>query len=185
MIVITVIFVQSPAEELKPISLSANIGKGAFTSGFDVTLMLENSTQQVEITANHERFYAVHFWKLAKWIKAGVCAGAFKNQPQVGPYVVISPVKFLSVFYWQGWGAGKPEHPKFEVNYFFNSAGASIRLGNLKISYIWIDFMRQQEQLPGISYSFKLSSKIKGLIGVDYKIQEDLPLFRIGATYSL
>lgn len=158
-------------------------GKGAFTSGLDATIIFQNSSNSMEITANHERFYAVYFWNLPLKITAGICAGAFKNMPQTGPYVIISPTKFASVFYWRGWGFGEPEKPKAKIRHFFESAGATLSFGGLKISYVWFDFMGTRTSLPGICYTLPINSRFKFFAGIDYKTSEEMPLFRIGLSY--
>ena len=170
-------------DNLKLSRLTASMGKGAFTSGFDVTAIFENSLNLMEITANHERFYAVYFWKLPLKIKAGIFTGAFKNMPQAGPYVIVSPTKFLSVFYWRGWRAGEPEKPRAKIQHFFQTTGASMLFGGLKIDYVWIDFLGEKTSLPGICYTFAINSRFKCFAGVDYKVSEKMPLFRIGLSY--
>ena len=173
------------ADEMKFSSITANMGKGAFTSGFDVTLLFDSKGNAIEVTGNHERAYGVFFWRIPSLnIKAGICAGMFKNMIQSGPYVIFSPIKPLSVFYWRGWGAGEPNNPQVEINFFFESAGASLSMGNLVISYVWFDFMGTQATMPGVSYTVSINSKFKFFGGVDYKVEEKLPLFRIGVTYS-
>lgn len=170
-------------DNLKLSRLTANMGKGAFTSGFDVTVIFQNSSNLMEITANHERFYAVYFWKLPLKITAGICGGAFKNMPQAGPYVIVSPTKFLSVFYWYGWGAGEPEKPQAKIQHFFQATGASMSFGGLKISYVWFDFRGTKTSLPGICYTLAINSRFKCFAGIDYKTSEEMPLFRIGLSY--
>ena len=170
-------------DKLKWTSLTANMGQGAFTSGFDVTTMFESDTGKIEITANHERFYGVYFWKLPMKIKAGICAGAFKNMPQTGPYVVFSPIENLSAFYWRGWGFGEPGKPKTEINHFFESVGGMLTLGNLKISYVYINFLGEKTSLPGVCYSLVINKKFKFFTGIDYKVSEKKPLYRIGLTF--
>lgn len=170
-------------DSLKLSRSTANMGKGAFTSGFDVTAIFENSSNLMEITANHERFYAVYFWKLPLKVTAGICAGAFKNMPQTGPYVIVSPTKFSSVFYWRGWGFGEPEKPQAKIQHFFQAAGATMSFGGLKISYVWFDFMGTKTSLPGICYTLAINSRFKCFAGIDYKTSDDMPLFRIGLSY--
>lgn len=165
--------------------ITINMGQGAFNSGCDFTSIFEGPSNLIEFTANHQRFYAVYFWKLPLKIKAGICAGAFKNMPQTGLYITLSPVECISVFYWRAWGAGEPEKPQFKVNNFFESVGASISVKGLKVSYIWADFLGEKTSLPGICYTFDINSKIKSFVTVDYKVSKKMPLFRIGISYFL
>lgn len=172
------------AEEIKIDMVKASAGEGAFVSGFDVSIFGGNSKNAFEFTGNHQRVYAVWFWKLPLNINVGICAGAFKNQPQTGPYITISPVKPLTLFYWRGWGFGKPNEPRWEFNKFFESVGTILNLGNLKLSYIWFNFMGEKTGLPGISYGVNLNPKFKLFAGVDYKLILKRPLFYVGISQS-
>lgn len=171
------------ADNLKLTEFSLNSGKGAFTSGLDVTVRFGSDKYSIEVTGNSDRAYGVFFWKLPLGISVGVCAGEFKNQPQTGPYVVFAPVKFAYAFYWSGWGFGEPDKPSWDVKPFFSSAGIGTQLGNLKLSLIWFDFMGAKTWLPGISYGVKILESFWFSTGMDYKTSTKEPLFWLRVSY--
>jgi hypothetical protein len=173
----------SAQERMKFSELTANIGKGAFTSGFDITLKFEAEKRLLEITGNHERGYMVHLWKLPMSVKAGVSGGIFNNMPWAGPYVLATPTEFLSLLYWRGWGAGEPDNPGTEINGFFESMGIFLKWKGIKLSYVHATFMGEKNHLPGISFTVPINEKFSCFAGIDYKSSEDTPLFRIGVSH--
>lgn len=183
------------ANKLKVSEFTVNAGKGAFVEGLDFTVIFEGEKSSIELTANHQRSYGVYFLHMPLKVKVlhlslkvkvrtGICGGVFKNMPQAGPYIIVSPVKVLDVFYWRGWGFGEPENPRAEFNNFFEAVGVSLMLGNLKLSYVYSIFMNEKTALPGICYSVPINQNFKFFAGCDYKDVSKEMLFRIGVSYK-
>lgn len=168
---------------MKLSELTANIGKGAFTSGFDITLRFKTQRRFLEITGNHERGYMAHLWKLPLSVKAGISGGVFKNMPWLGPYVIFEPTKFLSLLYWRGWRAGEPDNPGTEIRDFFDSKGIFLMWKGIKLSYVHVTFLDEKSHLPGVSYTTPINKVFKCFVGIDYKSSEETLLYRIGVSY--
>ncbi len=177
------IFSQNNEDKLKFSEMTANIGKGAFTSGLDITLKFKAEKGFLEITGNHERGYMVYCRKFPLSIRAGISGGFFKNMPWAGPYVLIVPTKFLSFLYWHGWGAGEPEKPGTEIREMFKCAGVFLNFKGFNFGFVANNFMGEKTLLPGVSYAVSINHQFKCFVGVDYKTSEDEPLFRIGFSY--
>ncbi|MDP2932962.1 MAG: hypothetical protein Q8N81_02415 [bacterium] len=170
-------------DNLKFTEFTASAGRSAFTSGLDLTGKFANEKNSVQLTANHERFYGVFFWKLPLHFKVGICAGAFKNMVQAGPYVVFSPTKFISAYYWRGWGFGEPDKPAWKIHNFFELVGGSLNFKGLGLNYAYMVFQGQKTHLPGISYELSLTEKFRTFTSVDYNSLTKGPLFCIGLSY--
>lgn len=179
-LVVSFVFAQ---DGFKLSEITSNIGKGAFTSGFDITLKFKGQGDLLGITGNHQRGYAIYLWDLPFSLNAGVSGGFFKNMPWTGPYILISPTNFLSFFHWSGWRAGEPENPGTEVNTFFISNGLFLKLGRLQVNYVLMDFLGEKTSIPGILYTMPINKDFKGFIGIDYKVSEEESLFHIGLSY--
>lgn len=174
------------AENLKFSSLALTSGKGAFVSGFDASVFLDNTKIAMEVTGNNDRSYVAVFRKISKF-KVGMYTGIFKNMIHAGPYVTLN-LKPVSFFYWQGWGFGRPEMPNWKLKSFFQNVGVSINpFGGLRVGYIYCKFLGDKFHIPGISYSIQINEHISVLAGCDYKIAYGQntgdPLYRVGVTY--
>lgn len=175
--------VATEGKGLKLGELSLGSGKSALTSGLDGVVRFESKEFRLLIVGNSDRYFGAFFLKLPIGLSAGVCTGAFKNQPQVGPYVTFAPTKFLSAFYWRAWGFGKPNEPKLEVNPFFQCVGGAVTLGNVKLNCIWLDFMGSRTLVPGVSYGVKINEQFRATIGADYKVSTEEPMFSVKVSY--
>ena len=80
--------------------VSTNVGKGAFISGFDITVKLKSPGNLIDVTGNHQRVRASYLWNLPLSFQAGACGGFFKNMPFLGSYITWSPVNFLTLLEW-------------------------------------------------------------------------------------
>lgn len=180
-----VLFMFVQANEWKLSEVRFTSGKGAFTSGLDGSVFFASSKNAVEITGNSDRAYGVFFWKLPSLkVKIGICVGPFKNMIQFGPYVVYSPTKSVSAFYWRGWGFGKPNCQKWEVNNFFEAAGVYFTFKGVTVGYTYSVFLEEKTHLPGISYAVPIGKNFKVFGGVDYTTITKESLFRIGVSYT-
>lgn len=168
---------------LKFSEFSLDTGKSALTSGLGAAGRWESEKFRLVVVGNSDRYYGIFSLKLPLGFSAGVCTGAFKNQPQFGPYLSFAPVKFLSVFYWRAWGFGKPNEPKLEVNSFFQCVGGTVTLGNIKLNCLWLDFMGSKTLVPGISYGVKLNDQFRVTVGADYKVSTDEPMFSVKVSF--
>jgi hypothetical protein len=180
--------VPAQAEDIKINNLSVKFGETAFGNGTDISVFGGNTKYAFEVTGNHQRAYAVGFWKIPKLnLSIGWCAGVFKNQVQTGPYVVFTPVKPLALFYWSGWGFGKPDNPSWDVNDFFASWGGSLTFGNLRLGYVHLNFMGTNSSLPGVSFGINLNPKTRVSFGVDVQFpegQKGKPMYSVGVSQS-
>ncbi|MDO8557317.1 MAG: hypothetical protein Q7R98_02530 [Candidatus Jorgensenbacteria bacterium] len=168
-------------------TVESSIGRGAFTSGFDIRVTLEDSVhnQWFNVTGNHQRVYLIYGtnWRI---VTVGICAGFYKNMPQSGPYLIIAPVKFLYFLHWSGFGAGIPDRPKMEINKFYSSNGIYFTAKGFTAGCLHMEFLGETTWLPGISYVFIFNKELKFLVGADYKTADKkVPmLFRMGISYS-
>jgi len=187
--VVLIVFVvasMAMADELKLTEFSLGAGKSAFTSGLDATARFANGQYDFEFVGNSDRFYGVAFWKTAiKGLNAGICAGTYKNQPQIGPYITYAPLKFASIFYWKGWGFGKPEHPSWKISPFFEASGIAAKMGGLKLRLVRFIFMGEKTWLPGASFGISIRKNFRFAAGVDYKTLTKESLFWMRVGYFL
>lgn len=86
------------AQDWKLSGLNVDVGKGAFTSGCDITAKFDKGNRSLSFTGNHERVYFIYSWNLPFKISLGPSGGFFKNMPWAGPYMIITPKQILILF---------------------------------------------------------------------------------------
>jgi hypothetical protein len=185
LVLLSIVLVATATEDkgLKFSEFSLDTGKSALASGLGASGRWESEKFRLLVVGNSDRYFGAFFLKFPAGLSVGVCTGAFKNQPQVGPYITFAPTKFLSAFYWRAWGFGKPNEPKLEVNSFFQCVGAAVTLGNVKVNCTWIDFMGTKALVPGVSYGIRLNDQCRLTFGAEYKVPTDEPLFSLKFSF--
>lgn len=173
----------SAQEDWRFSGLTANVGKGAFTSGFDITAKFDKGSKSLSFTGNHERVYFIYSWSLPFNISFGASGGFFKNMPWAGPYVIIAPTKFLSFLHWSGCRFGQPEKPDTKIKDFFFTNGFYLKIERFSFGFLWMKFLGEKTFIPGVSYIFPINKNFRVFVGMDYKKSVALPLYRIGVSY--
>ncbi len=171
-------------DSLKLESVSISIGKGALTSGYDVSINFRSSVNGLQVTGNHSRTYVVYRWYIPV-LTIGASGGFFKNAPWVGPQILFEPCSFLSTMHWLGVVAGAPEKPSWETNVIFNYHGANVHIGPFSASYAIQKFMFDPwNQVPGVNYKLKVNSSWAISVNVDYDTNNREPLFQIALKHA-
>lgn len=174
--------------------ISTNVGKGAFISGFDIGVKFADTTSSgsgagLNVTGNHQRVYAILGQKLlSKLFYVAVSGGAFQNMPWLGPYIEFYPTSWLKFQHWSGFGAGRPNEPRWErPDDFFVSNSAFLRVNKyVSLSFVTMTFLGEWTMLPGVRFSVPINSKYAVSFGIEYKtqVQKEEALFSIGVAYA-
>ena len=184
--VIFVFFICLPViaqDDLELKTVKTFIGKGALSSGYDISIYFANSENGFQITGNHTRVYATYSWQVS-YFTVLATGGFFKNAPWAGPQIIFSPVEFISTVHWYGMSAGTPENPDWKINMLVQYNAVTIKFKNLSVTYALSKFLNDPvDQLPGVVYTGQLNSSWNYTVGVDYTVNGQEPLFQLGVKH--
>ena len=171
-------------DELQLKSISTSIGKGALSSGYDISLNFGNESEGFQVTGNHTRVWTAYRWQVL-YFTLGATGGFFKNAPWVGPQVIFSPAPFISTMHWYGFVGGVPEHPDWKVNTMIRYNAVTVRMNGFAFTYAVSKFLNDKtDQLPGVSYTGKVNSSWNYTVGADYTVNNHEPLFQLGLKHQ-
>ncbi|MFA6365281.1 MAG: hypothetical protein WCW78_02680 [Candidatus Paceibacterota bacterium] len=170
-------------DELQLKSIATSIGKGALSSGYDISINFGNESNGLQVTGNHTRVYAAYRWQMP-YITLGATGGFFKNAPWVGPQIIFTPASFISTVHWYGFAGGAPEHPDWKINKMIHYNAVTLRVSGIALTYAVSKFMNDNaDQLPGVSYTGKVNASWNYTIGTDYTVNGREPLFQLGLKH--
>ena len=75
LVVLSLLSLPVSAQKFKLSEVASNVGKGAFISGFDITVKLKSPKNLIDVTGNHQRVRASYLWSPHSSLQAGVCGG--------------------------------------------------------------------------------------------------------------
>lgn len=168
--------------------IATNIGKGPFISGFDIKMKFADTTgNSLTVTRNHQRWYVILGRKLPWWLYLGGSFGSFQNHMQGGLYITFTPLPFLKFEHWNGYGAGTPGRPKWDINDLFVSNSVYVTVSRyFSASLVSMEFLDEYTIMPGGRVSFPINGKYTVSFGLDYKMKGSGrgSLFNAGVAYT-
>lgn len=169
------------AQGFKLNAVSANLGKGSVSSGYDIVLKFKNEAgESFSVIGNHTRMYVAYDWPVG--CLDLIASGGFnKNTPWIGPKLLVNAGGFLSTMHWLGISAGKPENPEFKARVMVGFNAVYLKVWNFRFSYSLLNWLDETPQhIPGLFYENKIGEGWEYSVGSEYNLREKEPLFQFG-----
>jgi hypothetical protein len=162
-------------------------GKGALTSGLDLTAIFKNGLRTLEITGNSDRAYIQHFWDVADTtLSAAASLGIFKNTPWLGYQLAYAPVKGVSINQWSGFSVATIGAKDWKPQWFFYQAGVTVEPNeNISVGCTVIKFQGLDwDILLGAALTVPLNEDFSALFGADHSGLNKEIFYRIAVKYE-
>ena len=184
-IIMVLLVVISVSAQYKMTSISATIGKGALSSGYDISLGFSNGDNTFQVTGNHTRVFGTFSWDLSPFT-VSASGGFFQNAPWAGPLVVFKPTEYISTMHWYGMSAGVPDKPGWDVHVLVRYNALSLHVWKFTATFAVSKFLDNEiDYLPGIKFSDMINESWKISVSVDYTVTGATPLFQFGMHHSI
>lgn len=168
-------------QEFNLSSVTASIGKGALSSGYDISIAFSNGENTFKVTGNHTRVYGTYSWEVFHDARVLATGGFFKNTPWFGPQVIFSPADFVTLTSWYGFSFGTPEHPDWKMTTMVQYNAISIKVAGITVTYAISKFVYDPiDYIPGVAYSGSINKSWGYNVSVDYTVNGKEPLFMFG-----
>jgi hypothetical protein len=178
------------AQSFELTNASISWGKGALTSGLDVTVDFtkSDSSQFFIINGNNERSNMNYGWNVTKSFAPVVSLGMFRNVPWIGLRGTYSPLSFVNFFHWSGLGFSKTkklEEPGTNPNLFFVFNAVYVKVHDFRLGYGLNHFKQDlPNHLYSLKYSWPFNLYIKVALEVTYNYREEIPMFVMYLSYK-
>jgi len=185
-------------------SIAISYGPSTITAGMDVEYTLQKAgnsfrtvTIQGGVWSSGERVYVLGGDKIFSWLKIHGLIGQFKNLPQTGVRVDITPVKALEIWVWPFWSWGEIDGSRSGMHFLWGGIIAFLKPENMKFfgldifSPTLIGSIQKGQELPEVTKTgvVRLDYNLDGSVTIfgsaEYNFTAEEPMYRMGFGRAL
>lgn len=163
-------------------------GQGALSSGLDIALNTTNpkdTTKTMTVQFNSTLGQAIFLKNYSSGISIGPSGGIHYRTIWVAPFISYSPFEFVTFTSWNGFTAGDPQKPNWDVKFLFAYHAIDFKIKNFEIGYALLHYIQNKAmRMPSLKYTYSFSKKDQFIYSVTYELTEDFPMHLVSYKHS-
>lgn len=163
-------------------SVAMYSGEGALANGFggSVAINTQNPQQIVFLEFNSTLGQILFLKSFDSGITIGPSGGIHYKTMWFAPFFSYSPCSSVNFTSWNGFMAGKPKEPNWQINFLFSYHAVDLNYKNIKIKYAILHYQFDKPMnMPNITYSIPLTNSDNFDISATYEITNKYPMYLV------